>query len=427
MLWAISYILQLLNYCLCYRGIFHVRLKKGIIFPVVMAGTCVIGEILMHTTSGQYSAIVISACVFIAVFFLFDASYLYSITLYPIAFFLTGCINILMSYVLSIATGIEYSQYLGAQKWGVISDGVALLPLLIFLIVSKKTDTDEKVRFRVSEYISLLIGMFCLFLIIAVSQGLMEGDDKMLILLRKPLAICIIILALIFVGGIYWLSYLKNRAIRYQADNIIYKQFIEQQNTHVQDILNADEKMRAFRHDINAHLTALEMGVEEGNLSFLKEYIERMRQETRNATARRYSGISAVDAIVAEWHQKATDEGIRFEWEGKITDNATPDIFDFCVLISNLLSNAVEAAEKVEEGKERFVKIVVGSRAKRIILEISNSCLLEVKANSSIKTTKEDIQNHGFGTRNIKSIIYKMDGEIEQSCENGIYVVSIIL
>lgn len=427
MLWKISYILLFISFILCYRGILHVRIKKGPWLIAVTIGTCILEGILSGILPPRISPLAIYICELVGIMILTEISRLYTLSLYPITFFLVLCVNILITFVMSIVTGIQYTEFVGPQKWGVIVDAVTLVTFIVFVCFSDKMETDDKARLTIPEYIGLLIGMSCLFLLIAVAQSVMKGNDIYFLLMKKTLAICVIVVAIFFVGGIYWLSQLNNRAMRYHTENIMYKQFMEQQTAHIKEILDADERMRAFRHDIRAHIVALENGIEEGNIDFLRKYVERMKDENQKGTTERYSGITSVDAVVSEWHRKATEKSISWEWEGIIGSKIELEEFDLCVLMSNLLSNAVEAAEKIRDENKRFIRIRAGSILERTVISVSNSCLPDNNSVKVLRTTKKDVKNHGFGNKNIQNIVEKANGEIERKNNDGIYEVEIII
>ena len=116
-----------------------------------------------------------------------------------------------------------------------------------------------------------------------------------------------------------------------------------------------DQKIRRFRHDINAHLTAIEQCISDNDMPQLKSYVERMRAETSKLAVQKFTGIGVVDAIISEWYQKAISAQIQWKWDGGMLGQTETDAYDLCVLFSNLLSNAVEAAEQVEETNGRFM------------------------------------------------------------------------
>ena len=152
-----------------------------------------------------------------------------------------------------------------------------------------------------------------------------------------------------------------------------------------------------------------------------------MRAETRKLEVRKFTGIGVVDAIISEWYQKANAGNIGWEWDGGPLGKTDVDAFDLCVIFSNLLSNAVEAAEQVEEGRERKISISCGSFRERICIRVSNTCRISETSKRRHGTTKSDFRNHGFGLLNIRNTVGKSNGEFTIREENGIFTAEIVL
>ncbi len=425
--WAISYFTQFLCYYLCYRIIFHFKFKSWRWFLGVNLGMCLLAEGLIKLELFGLPSMVITLCVLLGMLLLAAKKRLYGMALFPIALILTGSINILTSYVLSMLFQVPYREYLAATSWSLITDCIALLVFFLCCILTRKQWNADMIQLRLCEYLFLLIGAACLFVMVAATQGLMKGEEEIFLILRKPFAICLIVVGLFLMGGLLWQSYIRNEALRMQADNELYRQFIEWQEMNVKAIIEADDKLRSFRHDVNAHILALESCIEEGDQAALRQYLQRIKQETKAKNTRRYSGIAAVDAIIGEWHNNAVELGVDWNWDGKLPQNINIDLFDFCVLISNLLSNAVEAAGKVASLQNAFVKANVGSIQNRIVIRVANSCLGDAEKNLKFQTTKPDSCNHGYGMKSIHRIIESVNGEIIKKVENGVCKIEVII
>ena len=138
MLWGISYILLFVSFILCYRGILQVEIRKGLWLIGVIIGTCILGEVLTYTLPPRISPLAMYICDLIGIMILTKVSRLYTLLLYPIAFFLLICINILVAFILSIVIGIQYTEFVVPQKWGLIADAATSIPLLLFTHFSVK-------------------------------------------------------------------------------------------------------------------------------------------------------------------------------------------------------------------------------------------------------------------------------------------------
>ena len=83
---------------------------------------------------------------------------------------------------------------------------------------------------------------------------------------------------------------------------------------------------------------------------------------------------------------------------------------DITIIVSNLLSNAIEACEK-DNGDNSFIKFKVHKEDNLYIAVINSFSNKPVLKNGVYITTKEDKQMHGFGIRNIVDAVKRNNGE----------------
>ena len=97
-----------------------------------------------------------------------------------------------------------------------------------------------------------------------------------------------------------------------------------------------------------------------------------------------------------------------------------------CTIISNLLNNAIEACEKIQEDK-RIIEFEIVGYNSQIFISVCNSYDMESIINQKQKfiTTKEDKLNHGIVLENVRRTVKKYDGDMRISQENERFIVSI--
>lgn len=95
-----------------------------------------------------------------------------------------------------------------------------------------------------------------------------------------------------------------------------------------------------------------------------------------------------------------------------------------CTIISNLLNNAIEACEKIQEDK-RIIEFKIAGYNSQIFISVCNSYDMESIINQKQKfiTTKEDKLNHGIGLENVRRTVKKYDGDMRISQENASIVI----
>ena len=422
-----DYLINFLSYYIVYRCIICVPFRKKVLLNLgaaIVLAPLVVG--LCKAFDFGYDRFIMSLAALLALFALVEGERVRVLMIFPIAFFATGSFSILVTYLFSFATGIRYIVLIRSKWWGIAAEAVFPLLFFVFFFIFKRLREErETVVLSVPQYMIALLGSVCLFFVISVSQGIMEEKTELADWIR-PLSVCLVIVGIIFVALILWQSQIEKKALQYKMENEYYQLCLKRQETHIREIVENDQKIRRFRHDVNAHLTALEQCLQTNDLQQLKSYVERMRAETRKLEVRKFTGIGVVDAIVSEWYQKAENAGITWEWDGMLGPTEM-EVFDLCVVFSNLLSNAVEAAEQVEEGRERKISISCGTFRERICIRVSNTCRINPGNRTRHGTTKSDHKNHGFGLVNIRNTVTNANGEFEIREEPGIFTAEIIV
>jgi sensor histidine kinase regulating citrate/malate metabolism len=100
---------------------------------------------------------------------------------------------------------------------------------------------------------------------------------------------------------------------------------------------------------------------------------------------------------------------------------------DLCVIIGNLMDNAMEATMKLEDLEERFIRIYIREMKSQLYISITNSVGGEIKKiNLEYLTTKLGL-NHGFGLKRVDSIVKKYNGFINRQNEECVFATEIIL
>lgn len=94
---------------------------------------------------------------------------------------------------------------------------------------------------------------------------------------------------------------------------------------------------------------------------------------------------------------------------------------DFCILLSNLLNNAVEALEKEEK---KLLHIEVKRYDEWLYLIISNTT---TKEGIDFSQSSKQEANHGYGISNVRRVVEKYDGTVCWHVEHNMAEVKVKL
>ena len=99
---------------------------------------------------------------------------------------------------------------------------------------------------------------------------------------------------------------------------------------------------------------------------------------------------------------------------------------DLCVLLGNLLDNAIEACGKLEKEKRR-IQLSIKLVKNQLFIRTENPFEGKLKwQGSRLLTQKTDENNHGIGLENVKRVVEKYHGTLEMNAEDQIFRTKIL-
>ena len=203
------------------------------------------------------------------------------------------------------------------------------------------------------------------------------------------------------------------------------KQLKEAQKQYYNSLLQREEETRKNRHDWNNHLICLAELAQKENADNTKRYIDTLMKQNARLREKQYDvGNDILNAILCR-HLSELDDNIAVKIVGKCRNDINIDAVDLCVIVSNLVQNAVEYLKDNNiESKELTFSIEEGNVYKRI--SVVNSVDKNVSERTLKTTTKSDKRNHGIGLRNVRETIERNGGKLEINIRKGMFRADVI-
>lgn len=388
----------------------------GVTSGIQLVTFCLVGDVWRDQVTvllGFFSALILTESKKWKVFLLF-----------PLASFLPSLINVLAAYGLGAILGITFADICDSI-W--LTCGVECTGIILLCALGTKYRKKQNAEWSLSlgQYILLMSGVCGSFIIIGFSQVVLRNKWSLLYDNRNVLAYACLIVAVCLILLSIWQQMTLKKAYKYQVENERYKMFLMSQERHIRRTITEDEKKRKLRHDMNAHMLAMDTMLEKEQWNELHQYFEQMKKGLEEVEIQKYTHISAVDAIISEWHDRAMELSADWVWEGSISLTERVSIYELCTLFSNLLSNAVEALDKVPG--ERKIQIKVADFQEKIVLSVENTCENSMEVQSRPQTTKKDNHFHGLGLKSVEDIVNRHEGSICYEAKGGRFLVEVVL
>ncbi len=184
-------------------------------------------------------------------------------------------------------------------------------------------------------------------------------------------------------------------------------------------------KMRGWRHDYHNHIQAMQASMALGKYDEVNEYLRSLNDDLTNVDSTVKTGRVMVDAILNGKMNIAAQNSIPVNAKAKIPEHTPVSDVDLCVIIGNLLDNALEENRKLPEG-DRFIRIYIGRKNTQFYLAITNAAGKKKEKSAGIFGSTKGTE-HGFGLKRVKSIVKKYGGLFSADSEDGGFTAEILI
>lgn len=278
----------------------------------------------------------------------------------------------------------------------------------------------------------LFVSLGCFVSICILSTQMLYVDK----ISKGDIAVCVILVFVNFASYYFYIIVSQKNKMEFQSklqlrQITMYEQWYE-------EMKNVRKEMVSFKHDMNNHFDVLmkicndKKEKPEKNIEKMKEYLDSLGMEYQGIISNVETGNMALDALIGMKKSYAVSKGIELKTEIYIPIDMNCDNMDMVIILGNLLDNAIEACEKVNNNKS--IKLVMKYSLNNLIISIQNTYNGDLKKKNKNdeelylpKTTKDDLTHHGIGLQNVKSIVEKYNGDIYWETDNNTFKVEILI
>jgi sensor histidine kinase YesM len=223
-------------------------------------------------------------------------------------------------------------------------------------------------------------------------------------------------------------DYLEN-SFAVKAKNQILAEQVGYYTEHSKAQIEYAEAVKALKHDLKNHIIALKSFLDEDKNDEAKTHINNLLKQADDSKIVNTNNFT-IDAIINYKLNLAETHSIGCRTSLKIPPNLTIASEDVCVILGNLLDNAIEASLKIEKGK-RFININMTYDKGNLYILVSNAYdgePLSFKAEKPL-TTKNNTREHGIGLNSVSMVLkkYNSDLDISLDLEKSVFTADFVL
>lgn len=195
---------------------------------------------------------------------------------------------------------------------------------------------------------------------------------------------------------------------------------------HVTEVENIYKQMRGWRHDYHNHIQTMKAYRSLDENDKIDAYLNSLDTDLTSVDTLIKSGNVMVDAILNSKLSLAKNRKISINAKAVVPKSITIPEIDLCVIIGNLLDNAIEACLLIDDEAKRFIRVYVDLKRENLYISITNVSGSKIQTQNGRYISGKGA-NHGFGLMRVDKIVEKYAGYIKRRDEDGAFTSEIML
>lgn len=199
---------------------------------------------------------------------------------------------------------------------------------------------------------------------------------------------------------------------------------MELQRRDYEAIRGKMELGRVLRHDMHHHLVALEGLLQQGDSGGALKYVQDLGGRLDTLTQKVWCASPAVNAVLSAYIAQAEQGGCTVETDVRLPAELPYSEMELCVLLANVLENAVHACHGLSQGKKELRLSLKQGEGGRLTLSVDNPCPNPVEFGADglpIPGGRKD--GHGLGLRSAKAVAERYGGFLDCCWADGRFLL----
>lgn len=206
---------------------------------------------------------------------------------------------------------------------------------------------------------------------------------------------------------------------QFMHENTQLQHQMDYQDANYEKVVHSFKSIKRIIHDTNQQFLYIEECIKRNELTTALEHIKTTLNKVEGAYQRVNTGNLVIDALVTNILNIGQANGIRIDTKINLCSQVVHiDRYDLCVVIGNMLDNAIEASKKLKIAEDRYILIKIRSTESTLLIHIMNHMENEV---AHLNSQKSNPEFHGIGLTNIARICDKYGGHMTIETKHKVF------
>jgi len=208
------------------------------------------------------------------------------------------------------------------------------------------------------------------------------------------------------------------------------KEIIASGEEHYQKMNELFEKLRIMRHDFKYHQNVLLDYMQRGETDKAIEYLKGQRAEALQHELMHFCSNQVINALLVWYAGRYEKHGIDYSFKIALPEKLPVSDYDMCIVIGNLLENALEASLQLADNRKIDLDIIL--RKGQIALKIRNNFKPPMEKQKAAMGNDTNVsptlsEGRGLGLRSVQIVTERYKGKLSIGRLGNAFIVTVLM
>lgn len=374
------------------------NLKKKYCISIFFS--CIVLVSVINQLQNQYINLILC----ILMIYLYSLSFSYGISYHivlPILYIGFGIVAELIGFIVLNVSGSIFPypvQYYGSSF---ICEFIRYLIVCAFCSIKKIK--LPKLSFKIGKF--LVIIPISSIVICCIAINIIQNSKNNLVNIMCMVIIIMTITSNVLMFKMFF-KVIDTLSDNYEKEMLLLE--AEAKEQYYKEVEKSNREVRKIKHDFKNMLLAICGNYKEKNK--ISEEISKIIKQLDESDKKIYTSNVVINTIINNKISQAEKLNVKTEVNIKIPKSVSFDYKDAGILLGNILDNAIEACERINQDR-RWIQIDIFHQRSILLIKVCNG---KIKNSVNInKSSKSNVHNHGIGVTSINAVVKKYDGYVE--------------
>ena len=325
-------------------------------------------------------------------------------------------------YAINIFVEVIIVQLLvGYEPGQPVKSGYQFITSLVILIPTafwknfKNREKDTALPFMKE----IIFGMIPLVSIVCIQRTAVLTEDNKTIVLT-------VAFSLLFINA--FLLYLYHALTKFYVAQMNEKKLEKMVDVYANqlDVMQeSQEYIKKLRHDMKHHLIELSSMAQHDKNEDMVRYLKQMEKFMLNPAEKVSTGNKEIDGVLNYMLRQADELLDTVDLDIQIPKQLYSKNFNICVILGNLVDNAVREASKSDE---KYLSVSVHTQKDILLILIENSYTGKItKRGNKLQSNQLNSTIHGIGLESVRQVVDSCGGDVKIEYTDNRFQVRVLL